>query len=165
MRVYLAGVVNNDGEMEDWRSETFLKEGDSGSRGRHEEGERGGRFIYAGPTIDAASHGLVDGVHGMNFLEEEERELVQRCLCEVTECEVLFAWIDRTNTVGTVAEIGFAYAASKTIFLAFMTQELARHFYFIQPMAKKVTTSPTAALAWKEFEVWTQSTVRARSLD
>jgi hypothetical protein len=141
--VYVAGAVLDEGPCEygenvlPWRAEIFgLHKFDS------DEGEvRAGRFKYAGPTI-AYSHG--DATEG----------LASRCIAEVEASRVMFVWVDRPDTVGTIAEIGAAYALRIPIFVAFMNDGLRRQFYFACQLATAAVIAPNAVSAWQCFVTW-----------
>ena len=98
------------------------------------------RFYYAGPTIEAQ--------HG-----EGEPELAHRCLTEVGNADLIFCWIDREDTIGSIAEIGAAYDR-KPIFVAFASEQLATHFYFIQQLATVAVIAPDVMTAWRLFARW-----------
>jgi hypothetical protein len=140
--VYVAGpVIEGEGVL-GWREEIFQRNTNSGGRGWLQANEFSlGRFWYAGPSING-SHGVGD--HG----------LAQRCLAEVKGADVLFAWIDREDTVGTLIEIGVAYAHRKPIFVAFATAELSQHFYFGRDLTTVTVVASDALAAWKLFVQW-----------
>jgi hypothetical protein len=140
--VYMAGPVLEDIDGEEvvlpWRAEIFgYRKHRAFAAGR----DRVGQFHYAGPTIEA-SHGR--GNHG----------LARRCLEEVRRAELVFCWIDRKDTAGTLVEIGAAYAAGKPVFIAFAKEYLAEHFYFIGQLATVAVVTPDVVAAWKLFERW-----------
>lgn len=153
-RVYVAGAVldqrrvENDGEdgktvsyLEThelpWRSDIFGKhEFDADNRIRYR-----GRFEYAGPTI------LKD--HGIAY-----QDLASNCLAEVEHSDSMFVWIDRPHTVGTIAEIGAAYAWRKPIFIAFAGEWLYEQFYFVDQLATVTVIALGAVAAWEFFVRW-----------
>jgi hypothetical protein len=150
--VYVAGSVieptnrdeaGGEGRVLPWREEIFVDpSADSGSCGAMQAGQHSvGRFWYAGPSI-VAGHGY--GSH----------ELAKTCLTEVSESDVLFAWIDRADTVGTMVEIGAAHSLQKPIFVALANQGLAKLFYFAVQLATVAVISPDALMAWKTFVRW-----------
>jgi hypothetical protein len=142
--VYVVGPVleetrENDGVPEwtiftvlPWREEIF---------GKHGAFEAGDAFCYAGPTIIEA--------HGAS-----EHGLAQDCLREVEDADLVFAWVDREDTLGTLVEIGAAYAEHKPIFAAFANEQLAEHFYFIKQLATVAVITPDVMAAWKLFTRW-----------
>jgi len=157
VRVYAAGAVldtenwknaieDEDGNEFDaefeivarWRADIF---GVVDNYGLHAGEAEVGRFRYAGPTI-------LDS-HGQAF-----EELASRCLDELDQADVVFAWVDRLDTIGTIAEIGAAYSQGKPILIAFATAELADHFYFIEQLATISIIAPDALMAWRSFMQW-----------
>jgi hypothetical protein len=161
VRVYLAGAVIEDEEIEitvyeneepkteltcvprvvEWRAQIFRDDVLEECREIMVD-----RFQYAAPTI-LTQHGmLVD-------------DLAQRCMDEVFRADVLFAWIDRHDQIGTLAEIGAAYVWKKPILVAFADHDLAdhglsEHFYFITQLATVAIAAPDAISAWRFFEQW-----------
>jgi nucleoside 2-deoxyribosyltransferase len=144
VRVYVAGAVleasadreSSFGEILFWRAEIFQIP--NALEYCNLDDAVIGRFHYAGPTIEA-EHGLGN------------QKLAGNCLAQVARADVLFAWIDRTDTIGTVAEIGAAYALRKPIFVAFANRQLSQHFYFAKQLATMATIMPTAVKAWEVF--------------
>ena len=101
------------------------------------------RFFYAGPTILLC--------HGCCF---EGPPVATTCIEQVSNSDVVFAWIDGVDTIGTLAEIGAAYSLKKPIFIAFLNKELSEHFYFIQQIATLAVIASDAVTAWKFFTAW-----------
>ena len=163
VRVYLAGpVVDEDSTagwprtgmgaseeehacpmVNDWREIIF----DS----KHGEVSASGQFIYAGPTITTMGHGMIDR-------SERDQHLAQRCLGQIKQCDILFAWIDREATVGTIAEITFARTIGVPVFLVFRTDELSQHFYFVVQIAGSCEIAPSINEAWRLFRLYLDST-------
>lgn len=147
LNVYAAGSVletrtDTNSAVVQWRKETFGEDPSIGS-------QITGRFHYAGPTI-------VQG-HDGNF-----ENLAENCLREVSAADALFAWIDRLDTVGTIAEIGAAYP-HKPIFMAFANEELSRQFYFVEQLASVSVIAPTVRDAWEFFTKWQNSWTFAKA--
>jgi hypothetical protein len=166
VRVYMAGpVVERDNSIICWREVAFyhytdgeLKEGKS-SHGA------GRQLIYADPDIESSGgHREPAGEHAVAQAHGwAAGELVDRCMRQVSECDAVFAWIDRENTVGTIVEITAA-ALSKVpvpVYIAFSTPELAKHFYFVAALAACVTNGLSLEAAWKDFVAWVK---RGRSI-
>jgi hypothetical protein len=117
-----------------WRAEIFGRDAlQAGSA-------QAGRFIYTGPTI-YLDHG--QGNH----------ELADQCWREARDADVLFGWIDRIDTIGTLVEIGAAHCYRKPIFLAF-AYGLDAHFYFARQLATVAVGAPSAVAAWDLFVRW-----------
>jgi hypothetical protein len=150
-RVYVAGAVIEEQRVADaesnvtvcplvlpWRHEIFGLDEDSSLKAG---GPATGRFRYGGPTI-FCNHGTGD------------HELASRCMQELEDCDLLFAWIDRTDTVGTLVEIGAAHVLNTPRFVAFAGEALADHFYFVRQLSSAAVVVPTAVEAWSVFERW-----------
>ena len=106
-----------------------------------QKGPTFGRFIYAGPTLVDRHGGSCPG-------------LADECLDEVASAHALFAWIDREETVGTVAEVGAASARRKPIFLALANEGLAKRLYFIKQLATVAVITADVKAAWNLFACW-----------
>lgn len=159
VRVYAAGAifrteeaeeaVDEDGDpvllcdqgLEPWRATVFHCS-DAALSSDHAPAT--GRFVYAGPTV-------VDN-HGGACLG-----LANQCLDEVAGAHVPFAWVDREETIGTLAEVGAAHARSKPMFVAFADEQLAKHFYFIEQLAAVAVVTADAMAAWDLFTRWQAS--------
>jgi hypothetical protein len=140
-RVYVAGAViapdsPDGGGVLPWRAEIFQLDGSEYLE--LDTGVSFGRYRYVGPTISAC--------HGFCW-----PELAERCLQEVGGADVLFAWIDREDTIGTIAEIGAAHALQKPIFVAFSNRQ---RFYFVKQLATIAVLAPCALAAWGIFDRW-----------
>jgi nucleoside 2-deoxyribosyltransferase len=120
-----------------WRKDIF-GEGDNFNA---DDGPCDGRFHYAGPTI-WEDHG------------QANESLAGDCIKEVKESDVMFVWIDRPDTRGTLVEIGAAHAFGRPIFIAFADVALAENFYFAGQLASVAITAPNAVAAWRYFKNW-----------
>jgi hypothetical protein len=162
LRVFMAGAVINSGldDLDDpvvrWRSVVFRHDPD----GRLEAGQVAGQFIYGGPDID----GLRYSAGGWEVVTDERRrreELVSRCIRQVEACDVVFAWIDREHTVGSVVEITVAALTGKPLYISFQTEALAQHFYFMAALTSvtplgSFVVEPTPEAAWEAFTAWAE---------
>jgi nucleoside 2-deoxyribosyltransferase len=151
-RIYLAGAIfrgqsypsdwslddETEVETETWRSEIFSCET---IELQEYNAITSGRFIYGGPSI-FHDHGIA------------RESLARDCLQEVATCDALFAWIDRDDTIGTLVEIGAAYAQRKPLFVAFADEQLSEHFYFGKQIATIAVIAADAVSAWKLFARW-----------
>ena len=149
INVYVAGSVIeditiktafDDGDYEttkivDWRLALF---GPSRHVAHHCKDDR---FIYAGPTI-LEDHGIA------------AENLAKDCLDEVENADVVFVWLDRTDTIGTVTEIGFAVHKCMPIFIAASSVEILQHFYFVAQLATVCIVADDAISAWTYFKNW-----------
>ena len=135
IRVYAAGAIFRRGsELEPWRADVFNCNDTGPATGP------GRRFVYAGPTIRDD--------HGLAF-----EGLADECLAEVAGADAVFAWIDRKETIGTLVEIGAAYAARKPVFVAFTRPDLTELFYFVKQLATVAVITDVIA-AWNLFTRW-----------
>jgi hypothetical protein len=144
--VYVAGPViepdnSASGRVLEWREQIFQIDGSEHLNLNADDNILTGRFRYVGPTIEAC--------HGACF-----PELASHCLLEVSNAEVLFAWIDREDTLGTVAEIGAAHILKKTIFIAFLNHRLSEQFYFAKQLADLAVLASSPGEAWAMFTRW-----------
>jgi Nucleoside 2-deoxyribosyltransferase len=171
VRVYMAGpVVDEDstagwprtgqGPSEEepecpmvtgWRDVIFYSK-----HGDLEPGQisRSKNFVYAGPTITTMGHGMVDR-------SEKDQHLAQRCLGQIKQCDVVFAWIDREATVGTIVEITYARSIGVPVFLVFKTDELSRYFYFVAQIAGRWEIASSIDEAWRIFRFYLDSTPKS----
>jgi hypothetical protein len=164
--VYLAGAVSEKRYYEgshpreeylEWRREIFPTEKKRNWQlDMQPRGERVGPIIYGGPLIDSINHGQAEGcIHGR--MEEghgkRDSEIAERCLKQLLNCDVMFVWIDRIETVGTMIEIGAAFGRIP-IFVAFADRELADKAYFAAQLADVAVVAPSAIVAWKLFTQW-----------
>ncbi len=147
LRVYAAGAIFCDNPFDDddeaiklepWRADIFDCETYELT---NDAQPATGRFVYAGPTV-VDRHGSVC------------EDLAQNCLREVASADVLFVWIDRKNTIGTLVEIGAAYATRKPILVAFADEALAELFYFAEQLATVAVIAADVKAAWQLFTRW-----------
>src|SRR5262249_10164941 len=151
--VYLAGVIaedrinGNSPRVAAWRDEIFGVRRLAAARGLQGRGYcQGGRFVYGSPNIFATPGGHL--AYSMECPHEVERRIIQ-----VRHSNVLFAWIDREDLVGPIAEVAIAREHGRTVFIAYKNEDgLAGHFYFLKSLANRVIVAPDARAAWQEFE-------------
>lgn len=62
-------------------------------------------------------------------------EVTKFCLGAIDRAEIVFAWIDRIDVYGTIAELGYAKAQNKVIWIA--SPERYRDLWFIYEMATR----------------------------
>jgi hypothetical protein len=165
LHVYMAGAIFKDNKrsesqiqgnlysMNDWRKQIspdiFGDYHKVNIIGRKIDKYNNFEFKYGGPTI----------MFGHGF--DAYPALPSNCLREVSNSEVLFAWIDSKNTIGTVAEISAAFVYhKKVVFVAFKNEELQKQFYFIDRLCLPIkdrwlpgrgVVAPSAKDAWKLF--------------
>jgi nucleoside 2-deoxyribosyltransferase len=114
---------------------------------------------YAGPTINSSGHGMPLGEHHAED-DLSRKLLVQRCLGQIANCDVVFAWIDRENTVGTIVEIVAACFHKKPVFIVFETAELREYFYFLAHIPNIKFIVDSLPDGWQLFLGWVDSYMR-----
>ncbi len=109
------------------------------------------RYDYAGPFFVGDDHGCFHGEnsHGVGAqinsmhcdLRTSQHDTLKWCMDAIRRADIFFAWIECTTCYGTLAEIGYAKALGKPIWLA-GKQELvwsaASPLWFVARMADQV---------------------------
>lgn len=172
MKIYLAGKINGNewrreilGDPESWPDEIQDAIRVDGVWPVF-RGVIGGRHDYVGPYfVDCGcGHGCrcAQGPdnHGVSAEEYVHQELyddrhrysydeVSRlCLEAIDRADVVFAWIDRLDVYGTIAELGYAKARQKPIWIA--GPDHLRDLWFIYTLADEYrlrTESPATTLS------------------
>lgn len=62
--------------------------------------------------------------------------VVRRCLEGIDQCDILFAWINTLDCYGTIAEIGYASAKGKVIFIGISRDLEIPNSVFLEPSRK-----------------------------
>jgi hypothetical protein len=154
-RVYLAGKMGGGKYGNGWR----------GLIHTDDEIEIGSPFvwgeplIYGGPNLEW-NHGR--GVEGLNG------SITKDCFEPLSLCDAVFAWIDDTTAYGTFAELGYASALGKHIFVSFSSEypteddrhNLSDELWFIRDMATEWAVVPTPQLGWLCFRAFLASAKR-----
>lgn len=107
----------------------------------------GGGYVYGGPWfIDRSNHGL------------EIEHVADRCLSWVRKSDAVFAWIGALDAHGTFAEIGYAKALGKPVFVAFdrarISDDLERELWFIRELADEHCAVRRTTIGWAVFTHW-----------
>lgn len=132
MRVYLAG------KLDDWRINLVVdKTQGKFPRGRY---QIIGGHEYSGPYFEKKDRESVDG-----------KTLIETCLTDIALSDMLFAWVESADCYGTLAEIGYARAWDKDVWIAFSGDALRREMWVIEQMADRSGVFLTPQRA---FEVW-----------
>lgn len=96
--------------------------------------------------------------------------VIRRCLDSIYRCDVLFAWISTLDCYGTLAEIGYAKALGKQIFIGISEDlsiptskftdynkphniEVSHDLWFVEGMANNVIRSRSPRHAFEHFMV------------
>lgn len=112
-------------------------------------------YTYGGPWyIDRSNHGLeIDHVAG-------------RCMGWVRDSGAVFAWISALDAHGTFAEIGYAKALGKPLFVAFdrdrISEDQEREVWFIRQLADEHCSVRNAGTAFAIFTHWLAARNAAR---
>ncbi|MBL0385623.1 hypothetical protein JJB07_03075 [Tumebacillus sp. ITR2] len=162
-KVYLAGKITKNG----WRSDIFSELRDAelyNEKGAIHPPSPVDGFSYSGPYFLTCDHGCYHGeyTHGRgNFRygcgenADNSSTVLKKCQQWITQSDFVFVWIDSVDAYGTVAEVGFAKAMSKPLFLAydesFRNSDFFKDTWFIQSMADDVVISKSAKEAWSLF--------------
>lgn len=154
VKVYLAGKVTNN----NWREAvyndkiTVVEKGhrsrikgetiDSDSYDEYYDSEYdAGDFIVTGPHSIGCDHGCYHlGKHAAAEVDWENLKLtkddvISACCHQIDKSNVLFAYIDSCDCCGTIAEIGYAKAKGKYIFILFKNKRLKKKLWFVDSMA------------------------------
>lgn len=103
-----------------------------------------GKHHYVGPFFIGCDHGCYhgEGTHGnisdsycIGQKAPTEKQVLEKCLKAIDDCNFFFAWIDRLDCYGTIAEIGYAFKSNKPIYLA--GNLYLKDLWFIYKMATK----------------------------
>jgi len=122
-------------------------------------------FDYIGPFFMSCDHGCYhgSGTHGIANSEDcrgvlynkfgeqfpshhdvmvarisedcVEHEVVRRCLGAINRTDLIFAWIERGDCYGTLAELGYAHAKGKHILVGFASEKAKAAMWFLNRMA------------------------------
>lgn len=175
-RLYLAGkftggIIHKD--ENDWRENLISLKGEntdwSLSIFRRHSASRCG-LTYVGPyPVDLTSgHGGDYGHFEENGWIDPTRadrcEVLHDCLDSIKLCNVFFAWIDSLDCYGTLAEIGYAYALGKRIYIGYPSQLNVRELWFSFGMAEKWIEADTPEEAFYNFFPLDEEEVKAKAL-
>lgn len=160
-KIYLAGKITNDW----WRGNILDNEPGEFDRTRgisldypdfdtfYDSEEEFDKFIITGPHSISCDHGCFHrSKHASsNHFEEgwEDGGLVKgdvmmSCMHQIDKSDMIFAYINHDELYGTIAEIGYAFANDKFIFIVFANDELYYKYWFINEMSTNscVITNP-----------------------
>lgn len=127
-----------------------------------------GDFVYNGPYFIACDHGCYHGkgTHGVavgntgceDGVRVNRERALGDCLSLISGADYVFVWLDDVDAYGTIAEIGYAKALKKPIFLViderFKGTRLESDTWFIQQMATRTSFAKTPETAWESFEAF-----------
>lgn len=98
------------------------------------------------PTEWGSEDGIVD--NRAKFYSAVRPKVLQRCREAIQRSDIVFAWLDCLDAYGTFAEIGYAHALGKRVWIAM--PEPLNDLWFVQQMAEDVCVGikkPEHALA------------------
>ena len=152
MNIYLAGKIANKDyrhdiiqNLDNWVWETGVNRAEDYSdvpQWPIWKNAIGGQHNYTGPYFfPSAGHGCGhgDNTHGtMNYVESPVQQTVfERCKEAIRHSDLVFAWIERADCYGTIAEIGYAHSLNKTICIAGLRR--IPDLWFVYLMAKHLS--------------------------
>ena len=76
-------------------------------------------------------------------------EVSRNCLTSISRASIVFAWLDDLSAYGSFAEMGFAHALGKPIWLAW--PKPLSDLWFIQQMATVTLIAESPSLAFREL--------------
>ena len=95
---------------------------------------------YVGPYFISCDHGCYHGAeqHGLrtsfgtSCTDESyaRADIVSSCLSAIDKADLVFAWIESTDTYGTLFELGYARAKGKRIVIATPDRKLLKELWF-----------------------------------
>jgi len=77
-------------------------------------------FIYCGPWL-AGEHSIFEGHDN----PRNWKETSDRCKGQIANCDAMFVWLNTLEAFGTLAEMGYAHAIGKPIFVGIESGEFA----------------------------------------
>ena len=151
-RVYLAGKIGHY----DWRHKIVpgLREAGAGA-GHYPPPYECRTFIYMGPFFEcddhSGSHG--PGCHGncdrYGWLSKPpicKGSLFARNNLAIKESDILFAYIETYDCIGTICEISYAWTLDKPIYITYKPGIDQNEFWYLREMATIVTPREVAAI-------------------
>ena len=156
LKVYLAGKIY----PYDWRTKLLNTRGDSGYMSTdltammrkffftHYGQSISKDLMITGPFFISCDHRCFHGpnTHGVGTNTEtcdgggfdgglQEKDVVDICLTQISNSDIIFSYIDDITCYGTLAELGYARKKNKKIFIIFKSVELANELWFVRNMA------------------------------
>lgn len=149
--VYLAGKISQN----DWRSGFHgLSAYDSDAYSPQNMAELSvdvdDELTITGPFFIACDHGCYhgDGRHGVGAVGNSyewggcmgtfftKDDVLSVCKRQIDRAEIVFAFIDKPDCYGTLAEIGYAHAKGKEIIIYFADEKLKTEMWFADKMQR-----------------------------
>lgn len=154
IKVYLAGKIY----PYDWRHSFINIRGESGYMGGDlipimrkffftHYGQSFRDLLITGPFFISCDHSCFhgDNTHGVGNNKEtcdgeslrglQEKDVVDICLTQISNSDIVFSYIEDNTCYGTIAELGYARKKNKKIFIVFKNPKLADELWFVKNMA------------------------------
>lgn len=156
--VYLAGKIRHNG----WRTGICRYRGvpyNPEEIGKDYEEKINDFLTITGPFFISCDHGCYhgEGQHGIGASDGgcmgdyfSRKDVLNICKSQILRAEIVFAYIDCRDCYGTIAEIGFAHAYGKDIFISFSNFGLQDDMWFINEMQQN---TGIASQEWIEKQI------------
>jgi len=157
-KIYLAGKMGD--RRDDWRSVDNSFADETGYTENLSKPKKLGVYghIYTGPfAIDESGghdggHITVCG-HDSEAPEELKKLVLTGALKQISEYDLLFAWLDSKERYGTIAEIGYAKGLGKEIWIGVKGGDFALYeLWFVKGMADKLVYASLPQDAFEQME-------------
>lgn len=157
-KIYLAGKITKDW----WRNEIFDTSGrrtpgvyiysslekDEKKDAYYNSEYDAGEFIVTGPHSIGCDHSCYHNTPHASTNDEnltcgageygmEKQEIFEACLKQINKSDIVFAYINDADAIGTIFELGYAYKMNKSIYIAFKNKELKNLHWFIAEAAEE----------------------------
>lgn len=157
--VYLAGKISKY----DWRGAFYDYRSVSLPFTEREYTEKvNDNLSVTGPFFISCDHGCYHGEqeHGAGATSGgcmgdyyTRNDVFEICKSQIAKAEIVVAYIDCRDCYGTIAEIGYAHAIGKDIFIIFANAELKEEMWFVDKMQRNTEiASPT----WISEQIYTR---------
>lgn len=143
--VYFAGKISHNGWRIGW-GELVCEQAEKIEDLAKYEYQINDELTYTGPIFLSCDHGCYHGpgTHGVGadglgcggLPTICMEDVLYICKSQIERAEILFAYIDSADCFGTIAEIGFAHAIGKDIFIVFSNKELKEEMWFVDQMQR-----------------------------
>lgn len=159
--VYFAGKINKNGWRTGW-GELIFEYAENIENLTSFEYKINDEMTYTGPIFlscdhgcyhGPGSHGVAAGGYGCGAKGIQREDVLYICKSQIERAEILFAYIDSADCFGTIAEIGFAYAIGKDIFIVFSNEELKEEMWFVDQMQRN---TGIASSKWLENNLFSK---------
>ena len=115
-----------------------------------------GRIDYCGPFFSYQHNCInsaLNGDHGQEFLGER-RDIFVRSMNAIDRADFVFAWIDRLDCYGTMAEVGYAYSTKGRHSVLIGRPKTLDELWFVYEMGVGIVPRPGELLTPKAAFDW-----------